>query len=226
MPIRKKPVKTVKKSTKRKITKKPALPRNMSMVSMGKGFPKKIKMLHKYHENVQLTSTTGSQANYQFSANGMYDPNITGVGHQPMYFDQCTALYDHFTVIASKIYYQITQLSTSNGPMSVACYLNDDSTVTPTFDSLMEQSSAKFASIPAGSNNTYRLSCSYSASKTFGKGVLANNALQGSSAANPTETAVFTLSTWNSNGATATISVEVFIEYIAVWTELRDIQGS
>lgn len=40
----------------------------------------------------------GTAATYNFAANGMYDPDITGVGHQPRGFDQVMALYDHYIV--------------------------------------------------------------------------------------------------------------------------------
>ena len=33
----------------------------------------------------------------------MFHPDKSSVGHQPMYFDQLQAIYDHFTVINSRI---------------------------------------------------------------------------------------------------------------------------
>lgn len=40
---------------------------------------------------------------YQFRANSVYDPNLTGVGHQPMGHDQLAALYDKYRVYNAKI---------------------------------------------------------------------------------------------------------------------------
>lgn len=38
-----------------------------------------------------------------FSVNGLYDPYITGIGHQPRGFDQYMAFYSEYVVIGSKI---------------------------------------------------------------------------------------------------------------------------
>lgn len=40
---------------------------------------------------------------HMFSCNGIYDPDVTGTGHQPMYFDDMMELYQHYTVLSSKI---------------------------------------------------------------------------------------------------------------------------
>jgi len=57
----------------------------------------------RYGERVSYSGIAGSSAFYTFSANGMYDPNITGTGHQPRGFDQLMALYDHYIVKTATI---------------------------------------------------------------------------------------------------------------------------
>lgn len=53
----------------------------------------------KYAENLQLNlaATTGSQ--YSFNLNSIFDPDRTGVGHQPYGFDQLAALYNRYRVL-------------------------------------------------------------------------------------------------------------------------------
>lgn len=56
----------------------------------------------KYHAAVSLNGLFPNPKWHVFSANGMYDPDVTGTGHQPYGFDQYMAQYDHYTVIGSK----------------------------------------------------------------------------------------------------------------------------
>ena len=55
-------------------------------------------------EEDNINPGIGAPGVHVYSANGMYDPNITGVGHQPMGFDQFIGvLYDHYCVVGAKI---------------------------------------------------------------------------------------------------------------------------
>lgn len=66
----------------------------------------------------------------------------------------------------------------------------------------------------------------WSARKYFGGSVMANVNLQGTSAANPTENSGFTLCAQTVDGTTDSIGYSIDIEYLAVWTEIKDIASS
>lgn len=86
------------------------------------GFPKKKLVRLRYSENIALNPAAGSLTSYQFAANGMYDPNISGTGHQPMGFDQWMTVYRKYTVIGSKInvrYIPTTTTATVPGAFGV-----------------------------------------------------------------------------------------------------------
>lgn len=228
MPKKSFKAKSKSKSKKRTFKKSSKRPLQKSIVDFGLAFPAKAKMTHKYHENFTMTVAAGGgiQTNYTFSANGMYDPNITGTGHQPFCFDQMAAVYNHYVVIASKITIRCGQYSTANSPMYVSIIYNDDSTVTPSFDTMAEQGNSISIALGAAQTEMRSLSLKYSAKKVFGGGLLANNGLQGSTTTNPTEASNYTVSLFSPSGAGGTIQCEAFIEYIAIWTELKDIAGS
>jgi hypothetical protein len=51
-------------------------------------FPRNWRRVLRYVDAVTLTSTSGGQAYYQFRANSLFDPDLSGSGHQPRGYDQ------------------------------------------------------------------------------------------------------------------------------------------
>lgn len=201
--------------------------RNLSTVKLGLGFPKKVLVTHKYNEQVAInTGAGGLMSNQLFSCNGMFDPNTTGVGHQPYYFDQLTTLYDHYCVIGSKIKLRIAKSDVTTVPCTVGVYINDDTTATTSLTTAMEYSSGRHVVLTT-SNQKSTITRKWSAKKYFGRSVLANTDLQGTSAANPAEQSFFNF--WvdsSTNLQQTSVLLDVEITYIAVWKELKDIAGS
>lgn len=89
-----------------------------------------VRTTLKYIEAISLNpGVAGVPATYVFSANGAYDPNITGVGHQPRGFDQLAALYDHYYVMNATIKITWTSLrASSTENFVVGVQLQDDAT--------------------------------------------------------------------------------------------------
>jgi len=207
----------------------PAFSPGYSVASFrGMGFPQRLTMRHRYVERVGLTSTTGSRAIYNFIANGMFDPNSTGTGHQPHYFDNLTAIYDHYTVIGSIIKVQALKTSATEVGGTFGIIQNDDTTVTPgAAVELCEQPSAVWTTIAGNTVTPVSLTSKYSVKKTFGGSILGNDDLQGTSTANPSEVTVFSIF-WEAYDQLSTTSLNllVTIEYVAVWDELRDTAAS
>lgn len=192
------------------------------------GFPKELHMKHRYCEVIQIGAVGGAVQNYSFIANGMFDPNHSGTGHQPLYFDQLSAIYNHYVVLNSKITVKATVVGTVTQPVALAVYVNDDTTVTPASPQIAaEQSSAKYGTVLPDGNGTLTLVNRYSAKQNFGPGAISDPNLQGTVSANPTEVMAFTISgqaidlvsTWGTY-------CFVTIEYDVVWQELRDIGAS
>lgn len=83
----------------------------------------------KYHTQ-QTLNTTGKYDNWVMTGNNMYDPDLTGVGHQPTGFDQYSAFYNKYLVYASKI--KVTYQNNLSGTMS-NLYLIPSDTAAPTW---------------------------------------------------------------------------------------------
>jgi hypothetical protein len=67
-----------------------------------------------YQSSIDTTASVGLVGPYNYGFNDCYDPDITGVGSQPLGFDQWSAIYARYMVIASKIEAMVTSRSVSN----------------------------------------------------------------------------------------------------------------
>lgn len=67
------------------------------------GFPAVSRTSHRYIQSNVSTAATGSLAQYQFRANSLFDPDLTGTGHQPYGFDQWKTYYATYMVTSSRI---------------------------------------------------------------------------------------------------------------------------
>lgn len=189
------------------------------------GLPRQLVVRHRYSQFERLTSTTGVIQTKNFRCNGMFDPDASATGHQPMYFDQISAIYNHFTVVKSNI--KVT--FTPEGGSSFAAFgvfINDDTTVTPTILGCLEQSSAQNGIMTITTSDPQVRRSYWDAVKAFGPSPLANDNLQGSGSADPTEQQVWTIWCGNSTATTVNIAILVEIEYTAVWDELKDVDVS
>lgn len=193
------------------------------------GFPKMLKVKHRYvGAPVQLNCVAGTMGTYIWSANSLYDPDYTSSGHQPMYFDQMSLIYNHYVVIAAKITLRIQTSEDPLGPMIGCLWIDDNATTTATSISHV----AEFGKNPIknfGGPNTdpnTMFSRKWSAKKTFGAGTLANNSLQGTAGGDPTEVSYFKFSYNTVDATSATIYITAVLEQVAVWKELKEIAQS
>lgn len=70
-----------------------------------------------YNDSFTIDAGIASAGVYVFAANGLYDCDITGTGHQPTGFDQLMALYTEYVVTASKITIQAINTNDSASPI-------------------------------------------------------------------------------------------------------------
>lgn len=200
-----------------------------AILNIGTGFPKQVKFTHKYCEFFNNVSTSGVPQAYRFRANGMFDPNHTGTGHQPLFFDQLGAIYDQYTVISSKITVSAVPSASSTVPQQVGININDDAVGIAAVDinTINEQTESSFKQIAYTPEAPVMLTRYWSALKSFGANPLANSELRGTLSSDPTEQMFFVLYSAAIDGAsTVGIWCTVTIEYTAIWNELKDISSS
>lgn len=197
------------------------------VVSFGKQvLPNLLKNTLKYHEAIAVTLTSGF-GQHLYSCNGLYDPNTSGVGHQPRGFDQLIALYNHYTVTASRI--KVTPGTLSATAVQQLCvYLDDDTTTSvTTMSQAMERKTA--TSSPLFTSNELSRGIvrnSWSLSEVFGPNGMNNTLYRGTAAANPTEQTFFVITYEDWQLGTGSYPITVEIEYDVVWEELTSFASS
>lgn len=82
-----------------------------------------------------LGAVAGAAKSHVFSCNGLYDPDITGIGHQPRGFDQLMKLYDHYVVKKATI--EVWVKNGGNAAM-IGVQVKDDATTSADFKDMIE----------------------------------------------------------------------------------------
>lgn len=77
-------------------------PRTTSLSTAGV-IPDVMYCKMRYNDQFSMSATVPNSAVYQFAINDIYDPNITGTGHQPRGHDQWANMYTHYEVQACAI---------------------------------------------------------------------------------------------------------------------------
>lgn len=77
--------------------------RGMGKIVRTTGFPQKMYVKLVYTERYDASGNTAVYDKVVLRGNGAYDPNQSGVGHQPMYYDTYTSIYSSYRVLASSI---------------------------------------------------------------------------------------------------------------------------
>ena len=195
-------------------------------VSKRIGFPKSMMTKMRFCATHALDPGTATIASYQFRANDVYDPDYSGAGHQPLGFDQYSQLYEHFTVLGSKI--TVTAATSGSVPVVIGITKDSDATRTTSFDTIQEQPDTCWKVHTPGSP-AKQLSCRLSAKKWFNKlAVKDSDRLQGTNLASPEEVVFYHL--W-AKGLSASvdpsaIDCNITIDYIVLWTEPKELPQS
>jgi len=93
----------------------------------------------RYTETISITQGVNTIGNYCYCANGIYDPNSSGGGHQPYGYDTYSTIYNQYTVLSSKIKVTPTRFSSASNAITWGIGIEDALTAASTFDSWAER---------------------------------------------------------------------------------------
>lgn len=200
------------------------VPRNMRAV----GFPTNNVVKMKYMSVGQsLVGTVATVTYYLYSANSIYDPDRTNVGHQPSNHDTWQGLYRHYIVKSSTIKVTANCPSVSSQlPIAWGICLNDDVTPPSTTDhALIVENGSKYRILPAFSDTIQVQTMKYSPRSFFNsvKVLDQESRLGASFGSNPSEEAFFIVWMQVTNGtAGATMYFTAEVDYTVAMSEPKD----
>lgn len=194
-------------------------------------FPNMTTRKLRYNDYGVVDITSGALGSNVFTLSGLYDPYITGTGHQPMGYDQLMTFYEHYHVLRCKV--TVTFMSRSSaGHGQVALKITPDTALPASGTDLVEEGRAITESV--GGNNfeaqgTRTLSMTVDLPAVNGltrANFLADPDLRGTISTNPAEQTYLQLCCWSPSLDTMTVEWNIVLEYTAVFTEPRNLTSS
>jgi len=194
-------------------------------------FPVRLTRTLRYNQsNIIDVGNFGINAQV-FRANSLFDPDLTGTGHQPNGFDALMAAYNHFTVLSCKIRVRTIQCASGGGtiePGGIVIAWSDSGTfiASQTDHALCLEHRNVLASSFYGSSNLPTLPPPLEAQINIPR-VLQKPASQiidaanyrGTAAANPTEGYFFEIGLFSLSSNPGAITILSELEFNAVFTE-------
>lgn len=206
------------------------------------GFKSSQVVRLRYVTGISLDASGVSYAKYIFGANCLYDPDITGAGHQPSNYDVWAVRYKNWSVLGSKITATVTPDDNANLiPGYVGIYMSENKTEAEDalnlgIATVCEQQSSRsviFKRCPGANqlpSNGLTLTQTFSPARTFGKSkkyLRDAKDYSGVIGANPTERAYFTLWQMNINSTNpGQVNLLVKIEFLVRFYGLNPQQNS
>lgn len=183
----------------------------------------------RYVENVSITSTLGAIQRYSFRANSIFDPNFTGIGHQPMGRDIWAQLYNNYVVLGSKITAKFTTTTSAGQNAAVGVMLDDNASLSYSdYSGYVEARKGSNRMMIGREAKPITVVSKFSAKRFFNVVDVKDNiddlgAVIGN---NPNNGAFFNVYYQDLTGSTSTINVSVCIDYIVSFSEPHDIAQS
>lgn len=189
-------------------------------------FKQKNHATVRYVSHCTITmANTGSPGTHVWSMNGLYDPDVTSTGHQPIGFDQYMQMYNHYTVIGARI--KATFLSTTSNPKGmVYLFRSAGATVLTDRDRIGEQTTTVMKPINKHEVGNVVVQDSANLNKELGQKVIDEDNNAGTDNENPNEQVFWHLAASSFDGNAGSVVAVVEIDYDVIFHEPRDVAQS
>lgn len=187
-------------------------------------------MMLPYYSNSSLSvPSTGLAVSYVYSANGLYDPDISGTGTQPTGFDQMMVFYEQYTVFQATIVVTFRNFSASIAPVVFLAVRADTPNISSVEQVMSTGNTISTTLLPAntaGSLKELRMTVRVASFLGFDD-LMDSNVARGDIASNPAEGVFFHVGAFYNEALVAGIvQFQTRITYDAVFSEARVITPS
>jgi hypothetical protein len=196
----------------------PGTLRNLGMLIA----PAAMRTRLKYTSRVPFVSTIGVVGVHNFSANGLFDVDVTGVGGQPEGFDEWMAMYVEYRVISTKITVKTGSTGSTSATASFWMVIVP-SNIPTSFTTMEDAASAPFAvsKLYMSGGPAITLTQTMSTATIVGvppMAILSESGYGGTASANPAGTTfwgVYVESADNSSSVTtnSVVSIEYVVDF-------------
>jgi len=109
-------------------------------LSRSVGMPQCFNVKLRYTDH-RVISVSQPYYQYVYRLNSLSDPDQTGTGHEPMYYDSLKTIYNEYLVTGCKVSISITQDNTTDSPATVFWGVKDTVSLSPipSISNCMEQ---------------------------------------------------------------------------------------
>lgn len=206
--------------------RRPALRRRRPQVIVNRALhpiPQRFITKMKYSETVAVAAG----GNYAFNLNSVFDPNRTGIGHQPYGHDTLSTLYNRYRVISCGYRINIAMGATTS-PIQLAAMPANEVLSFGSISELRENPRAKYITQNPSSPSVYLSQKSYLPSlvgRTKAQ-YMADDRYQAQVGATPAELAILNIMTADAFDAPTVATLQVVMEYTVEWFDIKHLAQS
>lgn len=186
-------------------------------------FGERTRRRVQYFFTAAITGSSSALFSYVCSANGAYDPDISGGGHQPMGFDQMMGMFNHYTVIGSRMRAIFTSASTF--PVHFGTMISGSSSYSTDYQVNTENGNMIYGIATAGTTSGCCITLKQSVNCAKFQGiddVLDDPNMRGDASSNPSEQMYYHLMVWNpASSSIPTGTLDVYLEFDTMFHEPR-----
>lgn len=173
------------------------------------------------------TTSTSALGEYRFNLNSIFDPNRSGVGHQPYGHDTLQTLYNRYRVISCG--YRIQAVQTATGvPIQLACQPANEQLTYTTISEMKENPRAKYVTVSPGAPAVYLTGKVYLPSlvgRTKAQ-YMADDRYQAEYGASPAENAILNIKAQTIADVDTIFTFNILLEYTVESFDIKNLGQS